>query len=161
MLIQRGQEFVTQQKLDELKKRVIPTSELSDPLIDNPIRVEGFDWKNGELILELSQAPNPRWIMTLRNLRSFGGVGNTEPSTVSIQGTEARIPAPERVAEITYNYVRQWISRTNDDYATEQKRMLRENEERERRELQAAVQRAEESKAERARVLERLTRQSR
>jgi hypothetical protein len=39
--------------------------------------------------------------------------------------------------------------------------MLRENEERERRELQAAVQRAEESKAERARVLERLTRQSR
>jgi serine/threonine protein kinase len=81
MLIQRGQEFVTQQKLDELKKRVIPTSELSDPLIDNPIRVEGFDWKNGELILELSQAPNPRWIMTLRNLRSFGGVGNTEPST--------------------------------------------------------------------------------
>jgi serine/threonine protein kinase len=161
MLIQRGQEFVTQQKLDELKKRVIPTSELSDPLIDNPIRVEGFDWKNGELILELSQAPNPRWIMTLRNLRSFGGVGNKEPSTVSIQGTEARIPAPERVAEITYNYVRQWISRTNDDYATEQKRMLRENEERERRELQAAVQRAEESKAERARVLERLTRQSR
>lgn len=161
MLIQRGHDFVAQQKLDELKRRVIPTGELSDPMIDDPIRIVESDWNNGELILKLNQAPNPAWMMTLRNLRSFGSIGRAEPMTVSIQGSQAKVPAPEHVVEIVYNHARNWIEQTNTEYAANERQRLRENEERQRRELQAAIHREEESKAARARVLEKLAPRSR
>lgn len=160
MLIQRGHDFVEQQKLDELKSRVIPTSELSDPMIDDPIHIVGFDWNNGDLILNLSRVPNASWIMTLRGLRAFGGVDRAEPMNVSIQGTEARVPAREQVVEIAYNHARNWIDQANAEYAANQRRALRESEERQRLELQAAIRRTEESKAARARVLEKLARQA-
>jgi len=83
MLIQRGHDFVQQQKLDELKTRVIPSGELSDPLIDDPIRIVSTDWNHGQLILSLNRAPNQGWIMTLRNLSTYGGVGQAEPRNVS------------------------------------------------------------------------------
>jgi hypothetical protein len=129
-------------------------------LIDDPIRIVTSDWNNGELILNLNQVPNPSWVMTLRNLRSYGAVGRAEPMSVSIQGSQAKIPAPEHVVEIAYNHVRNWIEQTNTEYAANQRRRLSENEERERREIQAAIRREEESKAARARVLEKLVRQS-
>jgi hypothetical protein len=160
MLIGRGHDFIEQQKLDELKNRVIPTSEASDPLIDDPIRIEGTDWEGGTLILQLSRAPNTAWIMTLRNLRSYGSVNRAEPSTVSFDGAQARVPAPEHIVEIAYNHARNWVQQTNTDYAANQRRLLREREEKERRDLQAAIREAEESKAARTRVLEKLSRQS-
>lgn len=50
--------------------------------------------------------------------------------------------------------------RCHPEYAANRRRALRENEERQSRELQAAIRQAEESKAARARVLEKLTRQA-
>ena len=156
MLIQRGHDFASQQKLDALRSKVIPTSELSDPLVDNPIRITGHDWKNGELILTLSQAPSGPWTGVFRNMRSFGGVGRAEPMAVSFDDNQARLPAPEHVVEIAYNHARRWFEQANADYAEGQRRMLRESEDRQRRELKAAIQREEESKTARERVLAKL-----
>jgi serine/threonine protein kinase len=161
MLIQRGHDFVEQQRLDELKRRVIPASALSDPLIDDPIRIVDKDWESGELILILNRAPHQGWIMTFRNVRSgLGGIGRAEPGTVSFSGNEARVPAPEHTAPIAFNYARSWIEQANAQYLENLRRLHRENEERQRRELRDAIRRAEESKAARARVLEALSRQS-
>lgn len=158
MLIQRGHDFIEQQKLDDLKKKVIPASEPSDPLIDDPIRIVSTDWNNGELILTLNRAPNRAWINTLQNLGSFGAIGPAMPRNVSIHGHEARVPAPEHVFEIAYNYIRRWIEDANRQYVENLRRTLRENEERQRSELQAQIRREEQSQASRARVLERLAR---
>jgi serine/threonine protein kinase len=160
LLNQRGHDFVKQQKLDELKRRVIPTSELSDPLIDDPIQIVASDWNNDQLVLTLSQAPNQSWITTLQNLGAFSSIGPARPRSVSFQGREARIPAPERNVESAFQYARNWIQQTNANYANDQRQALRENEERQRRNLQAAIRQEEESKAARARVLEKLNRQS-
>jgi serine/threonine protein kinase len=160
MLIQRGHDFVEQQKLDELKNRVIQTTELSDPMIDDPIRIMGTDWQNGELILLLNQEPNARWIATLRNMRSYATIGRAEPMTVSFLGCQARVSASEHHVEIVYNHARQWIADTNSTYATAQKQELRESEARARRQLQDQIRQAEESQAARTRVLEKLARQA-
>jgi len=161
MLIQRGHDFVQQQKLDELKKRVIPTNVISDPLIDDPIQIAGSDWNRGELILTLSQTPNGNWVRTLRGLRSFGGIDRAEPSAASFDDDKMRVPAPEHIAEIVYNHVRNWIQQTNDGYANNLRQQVRQNEEQQRRSLQEAIKREEDAKAARARVLEKLSKQSR
>jgi len=160
MLTRRGHDFIEQQKFDELKRRVIPTSELSDPLIDDPIHIVASDWNSDWLILTLNQAPNRSWITTLQNLGAFQSIGSARPRSVSIQGTEARIPAPERIVESAFNFARSWIEQTNTNYANSQRQALRDNEERQRRNLQAAIRQEEESKAARARVLEKLNRQT-
>jgi serine/threonine protein kinase len=156
MLIQRGLDFVEQQRLDELKNKVIPTSQLSDPMIDDPIRIESADWESGALVLTLNQAPNEQWIQTLRSLRSFGGVGQAVPMNVGISGNQARIPAQEHYFEIAYNHALTWLAQANIEYAENQRRMLRENEERNRRDLQDRIRRQEEEMATRTRVRERL-----
>jgi serine/threonine protein kinase len=157
-LIQRGNDFVEQQKLNELKSRVILATELSDPLIDDPIRIADTDWRNGELILFLNREPNGRWIAMLRNMRSYSSIGRAEPMGVAFDHLEARVPAPEHIIEPVYNHVRQWIETTNGEYASTLKRELREGEENARRQMQEQIRRSEESQAARSRALERLAR---
>lgn len=156
MLIQRGHDFVEQQKLDELKNKVIPTSQPSDPLIDDPIRIESTDWEPGTLVLNLNQAPNGQWMQTLRTIRSYASVGRAEPSTVGFSGNQAKISTDEHHLEWVYNNARNWFKQANDDYAANQRRMISENEERMRRDLQERIRSKEEAAASRARVLERL-----
>ena len=158
-LIQRGRDFVELQKLDELKRRVISTRELSDPLVEDPINIVDSDWNNGELILNLNHPPNQGWIMTLRSLRSYGGVAQAQPMNVNFRGSEARIPAPEQVVEIAYNHARNWFRQTNAAYAANLAQKLHEEEESRRREFQDEIRQAEQRKAARARVLDRLARQ--
>jgi serine/threonine protein kinase len=114
---------IKQQKLDELKRRVIPTSELSDPLIDDPIQIVASDWNNDQLVLTLSQAPNQSWITTLQNLGAFSSIGPARPRSVSFQGREARIPAPERNVESAFQYARNWIQQTNANCYTPRRRI--------------------------------------
>jgi serine/threonine protein kinase len=158
LLMQRGHDFVQQQKLDELKRTVIPAAHVSDPLIDDPIRVTGTDWERGDLILHLNRTPSGPWITTLRNLRSWSGIGRAEPSAMSFGEQEARIPAPDHIVEIAYNHARQWIQQANAEYAEKLTRDARENEERARRQLKEQIRRVEDENAARARVLERLAR---
>lgn len=153
MLIQGGNQFVQQQKLDKLKKRVVPTTEPSDPLIDDPVRIVSWDWNDGSLTLSLNRAPHAPWIHTFRRLRVTGFVGQAEPSRASIEGTAMTLTAPEHVVQTVYNYARSWIEQANSEYAENVRRALRETEERQRRDLHAAIRRAEESKAARDRVL--------
>ncbi len=68
LLIARGNDFVQQQKLDALRQTVIPTSQVSDPLIDDPIHVTGVAYRNGDLIFTISQSPNGRWLQRFQNM---------------------------------------------------------------------------------------------
>jgi hypothetical protein len=42
-LIARRAEFISQQRVSELRQTVVPTGEIDAPLLDDPIRLVGFD----------------------------------------------------------------------------------------------------------------------
>lgn len=77
---------------------------------------------------------------------------------VSFADREARVPATEQNVEMVLNHARSWIHQTNEDYATELRHIAHEEDERQRRELRARIRQAEESKAAKERVRERLSR---
>ena len=61
-LIARGNRFVEFQRLEALKKQVVPESEVDDPVIGDPIRpVEAEGYSDGVLTIRLNRAINAKW----------------------------------------------------------------------------------------------------
>ena len=70
-LIGRKQEFVTRQRISELKATVVPVTDLDDPLIADPPRLVDFDWDQGTLTLFFQRPVNPKWIQALNNMGGY------------------------------------------------------------------------------------------
>lgn len=139
-LIARGNEFISVQKLDAMKSEVIPETEVDDPFIREPIKIVDFDFKDGNLVMELSTAPPPNWVMAFQRpasqWSSFMGSG---PEAFSFRGSKASIPLRagipvKQLAEYARSYVelanRQYADRVRGEH---QKRLAREKEELRRR----------------------------
>lgn len=73
-LIGRKQEFVTRQRISELKATVVPVTDLDDPLIADPPRLVDFDWDQGTLTLFFQRPVNPKWIQALNNMGGYRSV---------------------------------------------------------------------------------------
>ena len=67
LLIARKNEFVTMQKVSNLKKKVIPEGEIDDPLIIYPPQLVDAKWENDQLTLTLDQHVNPNWFQCFQN----------------------------------------------------------------------------------------------
>jgi serine/threonine protein kinase len=84
-LIARGHQFVQLQRLDALKKEVAPESEVSDPLIADPIRaVEPEDYRNNTLTLLLNRSINEKWERCFR-LRATSYSSNFSSAMVTFK----------------------------------------------------------------------------
>jgi hypothetical protein len=61
-LIARKNEFITRQRISEMKQTVVPITDIDDPLVLDPPRLIGFDWDRGQLTLRLSRPVNQIWV---------------------------------------------------------------------------------------------------
>jgi len=138
-LIGRKNEFITRQQLDQLKSTVIPTSEIDDPLVANPMQLTDFDWQNGLLILNLSHPINDLWTWAFRNLGTYQSVSGKGPSVFELRGNEARIRASERETPLIIGYFKLWLPSANQRYEEKLKQMKVEEETKLKRELQAKI----------------------
>jgi serine/threonine protein kinase len=155
MLISRGNDFVQQQKLDELKKTVIPTTEVSDPLISDPITLADVDYRNGQLIFTISQPPNGRWQRQFRNMRTSGIVGSG-PEYFAFIGNTATVPASESAAQMVVNHFKNYLRQANTQYAQDVKTQTEHEEQERRRQLQEAIAREERERETRQRIKSQL-----
>lgn len=150
-LIIRGNEFLHQQKLSQLKKEVIPETEIDDPIVANPIRiVRVADYKNGFLTFELSATPPPNWIRTFLNIGNYAAVVGSEPITFRFSDNLASVPMHSvGAAQEVVNHAKNYVESANGIYREELVRtqQLRQAAERE------ALRRQIEEEARRARVL--------
>ncbi|MGR3173229.1 MAG: serine/threonine-protein kinase [Candidatus Scalindua sp.] len=55
-LISRGDEHISRQRLNRLKDTVIRSTEVDDPLIDDPMKIVNADWENNILSIELNNS---------------------------------------------------------------------------------------------------------
>jgi serine/threonine protein kinase len=142
-LIGRKNEFVTSQRLSQLKETVVPVGEVDDLLIADPIKLVDFDWENDRLTLSLSHPVNETWIWALRNMGSFSSLLGKGPEYFSFAGDRAIIGARENEVQRTIDYFKDWLPKANRVYEERIRRDLKAEEEKRRRQLQRQIEEQE------------------
>lgn len=120
-LIARGKLFISLQRLDDSKKRVIPESEIVDPLVSDPIRlVEVVDYSNSTLTLRLNRPVNDMWKGCFTK-RATAFTANVSSAGVSFHGDKVQIIVSEHFLEQGVSFVKEYIPLANEEYASEVK----------------------------------------
>lgn len=149
-------DLISRQKLDQLRNTVIPASTIDDPFVQNPITIEQFDVRDGNLVAILNVAPPPDWIriFTRQPVRSF--VADAEPANWSISGKEAVLRFhPQRFeaeAKLISEYFKGYVENANALYLQHLQAAARQREANEAQALRERI--AEEER--RQRILSKL-----
>jgi serine/threonine protein kinase len=75
-LIGRKQEFITRQRISELKQTVVPITDIDDSLIIDPPRLINVDIKAERLILFLQQSVSAKWIRAWEKVTIFAPINH-------------------------------------------------------------------------------------
>lgn len=144
-LIGRGNNFANLQRLDQLKKQVVPESEISDPIIADPIRVvDKVDWNVIEsiLTLRLNQPINPKWEQCFRE-RATSYSTTFSHANIRFSGDRVFIQVDEYHLPHGIQYLQQYIPAANAEYATRVKQEHQQQIAQRRTELQRRVREQE------------------
>lgn len=149
ILIAKGNEFVSRQKLDALRQTVVPSTAVTDPLVRNPIQVIAADLRGNTLVAILNQPPSPDWIRAFVHPRSMTYIAGTEPANWAFNGNEAsvRLSHVESQIQQVLNHFKDYVGSANGLHFELLKQAASQREENERRTLQQAI--AEEERRQR------------
>ncbi len=146
-LIGRKNDFIQRQKISELEKTVIPTSQVDGVLITDPVRIVDVDYTNGTLLLKLNHVTN-EWAYRFNNMQSgFSYSMNRHPKMFNFQGNTASVKVYEGDAPTIANYFKECLAAANEQYKTAkigehqekvriERQAIQANIEREKRELE-------------------------
>jgi len=116
-LIGRKNEFIRLQQLDALKTKVIPESEINDPLLSDPIHaVEKLDYDSGVLTLRLNKPVNREWEACFRHC-ARGYSLNVSQAQISFAGDKVMLRADSHFLQKLTNYFKENCGPANDEYA--------------------------------------------
>lgn len=115
-LIAGKNDYISQQKLSELRNVVISVSDLDDPLIEDPPKLVDADWENNRLTLVLSQNVNPSWIWAFQNMGSHTSLFGKGPETFRISGDKAIVSAAPNEVDSIVKYFKGWLPNVNRIY---------------------------------------------
>lgn len=144
-LIGRENNFVNLQRLDLLTKQIVPESEVSDPIIADPIRIiEKVDWSVSEstLTLRLNQPINAKWEQCFR-YRATSFSSNFSQANIRFNGDRVFIHVNDHFLDHGIQYLQQYIPTANEEYATQVKQEHRKNIEQRDAELKRRVREQE------------------
>jgi serine/threonine protein kinase len=142
-LIGRKNDFVTRQRLSQLRQTVIPQGEIDDPLILDPIRLVSVDYEKGYLIVRFNQPVTDKWRQALTNMGGFSAIWGKSPENFSFTGDMLRISARENEVQKIINYFKKWLPKANRNYQEMIANEQRLEEERQRQQLQAEIDEVE------------------
>ena len=142
-LIGRKNEFITRQKISELKDTVVPVTDLDDPLITDPPRIVNFDWDRNTLTLIFQQPVNEKWVWALHNMGGYHSLMGYGPEAFRIHGDKAVINATEDLVQRIIDYFNVWLPNVNRVYEQRIRREKEEAEETQRKELERQIKEQE------------------
>jgi len=151
-LIGRKHDFVTRQRISELKQTVVPVTDIDDPLIIEPPQLVDFDYEQGVLYLILNRPVNEKWIHALHNMGSFRFLTNKHPEMFAVSGNKARVQAEEYEVQQTIDLFKDWLPIANRVYAEMVSNEKRATEQRQRQQLQKEIEEQERRQRIRANV---------
>jgi eukaryotic-like serine/threonine-protein kinase len=156
ILIARKNDFVSRQKLDQLRQTVVPSSTITDALVENPPQIRSVDVRGDTLTVELNRAVTPEWVRVFKSIRNYQFFGGCEPPNWSFSGTEASVSPPRHVLDTAAQHIvdhfKSYIESANVAYRQQLENHARQQEEAEKRTLQERI--AEEER--RQRILQNL-----
>lgn len=144
----RANEYIASLKISQLKNTAIPSHEVDDEIINDPIRIVGVEWDNGNLHIQLNHQPPHQWQWALRNMGSFSSVMGKGPETFRFtNGVAINTAYDQGEAQRIIDSFKQWLPNVARIY--EQKlRQDAENIEQEKiRDLQRKIAEEEEKKS--------------
>ena len=142
-LIGRKNEFVTLQRISELKDTVVPVTEVDDPLIADPPHLVDFDWGRGRLTLILSRPVNEKWVWALQNMGGYTSVRGKGPERFAVDGNKAMIDASEPEVQRIIDDFKQWLPQANRVYRGRIMREQQEAEQKQRKQLEREIEEQE------------------
>ncbi len=142
-LIGRQNDFIQRQKISQLEKTVVPTSEVDDILIAEPVKIVEVDYDNGTLIFKLNHVVvNTQWFHMFRDPKGyFQHIQGAHPQNFSLQGNTASIRANEHDAPRIAETFPKFLENTNREYKSKKEWELKEQERVKRQTLQADIER--------------------
>lgn len=143
-LIAYGNESIITQKISKLENIVIPTSEIDDILIIDPIRITNVDWDNNILKISLNHPINPTWKWAFNNMGGFTCVSGKEPEQFNFNENIASIYAQSSEVQRIIDFFKQWLPVTTRVYADKIKKERETEESNQRKELQKRIHREKE-----------------
>jgi serine/threonine protein kinase len=152
-LIGRGNQFIQFQRLETLRKEVVPESEVNDPLIADPIRViEKEDYNNGVLTLRLNRQINQEWELCFRK-RATSFSANVSSAMISFHRDKAHVRVNDHFLQQGVNFLKEYCLLANEEYAAQVKREHLEEMEKRRSDLRRRIVELENK----ARILQKIT----
>ena len=142
-LIGRKLEFVTRQRISELKQTVVPVTDLDDPLIIDPPHLVRFDYEQEVLSLFFQRPVNAKWINALCHMGWYTSLMGKGPGQFSFSDDKASIPAQESEVQQIIDYFKAWLPNANRVYEETVRREKQEAEERQRKQLQKEIEEQE------------------
>lgn len=151
-LIAHGKEYITLQKISKLEKTVIPTFEIDDPIVLEPMRIVNVDWADNVLTIELNHTVNSIWQWALNNMGSYSSLLGKEPECFRFKANNGIISARANEVQQVVDHFKQWLPRANYVYEAKLKQDIEAEERRQQEEIRKNIQREEE----RADVLQKI-----
>lgn len=142
-LIARGNEFINLQRLDELKRQVVPESQVDDPIVNDPIRVvDKINYTNGILTLKLSRAVSLKFVECFKQ-RAARFIANPSSAVISLEGDIAKVIVTEHFLQQGDDFLKKYLIAANEEYVERIKKDQREKIEQSRAALKAQIAQAE------------------
>jgi hypothetical protein len=143
ILMAKGNEFISRQKLDALQQTVVPSSVVTDPFVQNPVRVVGCDIEADTMVAKLSIEPPRDWLGIFAQQRVYAFVQGAEPANWNFIRDEARVRVqPRRLeleAQMIFDYLKQYVESANATYLKHLEYAVRQREENQKRSLQEKI----------------------
>jgi serine/threonine protein kinase len=142
-LITKGTEFISRQKLDALQKTVVPSSAVTDPFVQNPVKVIGCDIEGNTMVAKLNIEPPRDWLGIFAQQRVYNFVQGAEPANWNFIRDEARVRVqPRRLeleAQMILDYLKQYVQSANTTYHQHLEFAVRQSEADQKRSLQEGI----------------------
>jgi len=138
-LISRKIDHVSLQRISELKKTVVSTTEVDDPLISDPPRLINADWNNGLLTLYLQQPVNEKWVWALNHMGGHSSVMGKGPETFGFSGDKAVVGCRDVDIQRVIDFFKGWLPVANRVYEQKVRQDKVDAEEKQRKALQKQV----------------------
>ena len=155
-LIARGSEFVSQQRLSQLKGTVVSESEAENLIADDPVRPVAVDYGASKLLMfELNRIPPAQWVQTFLGLRQYGAVMGCEPRSFRFEGKRAVVSVARddlALMQTVANHFKNYVQSANQQYSVDLSESQRRNIEAQKKALREEIQRTEALDAMRAAV---------
>ncbi len=141
-LIARGEAYVREQKLSELKQQVVPKAQVDDAIVDSPPEIVDVRWENEELAFTLSTPVNGEWVELFRNPGDCGWIQGFGPERYEIRGTVAKIRGVRdgSLAQRLIPYAKQYVQKANLKYGQMLEAQASERQRREEAALRAKIE---------------------